>query len=359
MKALGMTTILTTTGISLFTNTGRKLDTQEPTDDQMRQYLRMEPERASAEANSLLQIAQFNDQIVLLHTDTVEARKCAELLQEFFGNRGFKHIRLIALQFQEDEQHIETLGIRNLVNTLIDEVEKARKINEEVVINATAGFKAQIVYSTMIGMLYQVPVKYIYEQFHRIVTFNPIPLDWDTSLFLTYNWFFRWVDDEFRFYSEVELKLKDLPDGERIRTLLTLPDKDGYVFLSPMGDALRRRFEREAEDAAQVPYPPQVNIVNIDDKIASSLLETKHHYPKNTVDACRKIAQLPYVELITGGFFEPTLLSGVRKVSEDGTIILLWADNEKAARLIVHTTAIGGPQTLKVAATLKEILGIN
>ncbi len=354
-----MTTILTTTGISLFINTGRHYGVKEPNDDQMRQYLRTEPIRASAEANSLLQIAQLDDQIVLLHTDTAEARKCAELLQEFFDNRGFKHIRLIALQFQEDEQHIETLGIRNLVNTLIDEVEKARRSNEEVVINATAGFKAQIVYSTMIGMLYQVPVKYIYEQFHRIVTFNPIPLEWDTSLFLTYNWFFRWVDDEFRSYSEVESKLKDLPDGERIRTLLTPPDKDGYVFLSPMGDALRRRFEREVEEAAQVPYPPQVNVANIDDKIASSLLETKHHYPKNTLDTCRKIAQLPYVELITGGFFEPTALSGIRKVSEDGTIILLWADNEKAARLTVHTTAIGSPQTLKVAEKIKEILEIK
>src|SRR6266699_3756050 len=306
MKALGMTTILTTTGISLFTNTGRKLDTQEPTDDQMRQYLRMEPERASAEANSLLQIAQFNDQIVLLHTDTVEARKCAELLQEFFDNRGFKHIRLIALQFQEDEQHIETLGIRNLVNTLIDEVEKARRSNEEVVINATAGFKAQVVYSTMIGMLYHVPVKYIYEKFQRIVTFNPMALDWDTSLFLNHNKFFQWLDDEPRSQQEVEKRLKGLPDQESIEALLTLPDENGEVFLSPMGGALQRRFLRETEEAEHVSWPASANIENPEDKITSSLKKVKHHYPDNTLAFCQRVAQLPYVQAIIGGHFENT-----------------------------------------------------
>lgn len=354
-----MTTILTTTGISLFINTSRKYSIKEPTDDQMRQYLRMEPERASAEAHSLLQIAQPDDHIVLLHTDTLEARTCAELLRDFFDKRGFKHIRLVALQFQEDERHIETLGLRNLVNTLIDEVEKAYKNGQEVVINATAGFKAQIVYSTMIGMLYQVPVKYIYEKFQRMVTFNPIPVDWDTSLFLSYSSFFQWLDDEPRLQREVETWLKALPDRERVQALLTLPDQDGYIFLSPIGEALQRRFKREAEEATQVSYPPPTDEKNIDAKIASSLREVKHHYPKNIVETCRKIAQLPYVELVTGGFFEPTLLSRIGRVDEDGTILLLWADNEKAARLTIQTTAQGRPQTLKVAEKIKEILEIK
>ncbi len=43
---------------------------------------------------------------------------------------------------------------------------------------------------------------------------------------------------------------RDTEEVQVVRTLLTLPDKDEYVFLSPMGDALRRRFERKVEEAA-------------------------------------------------------------------------------------------------------------
>jgi len=47
----------------------------------------------------------------------------ADLLSEFFDKRRFKQVRLVDLQFQEDEQKIKTLGLRNLVDTPIDEVE--------------------------------------------------------------------------------------------------------------------------------------------------------------------------------------------------------------------------------------------
>lgn len=356
-----MTTILTTTGISLYLNTKREYNTQSPTDDQMRQYLRMEPEHASAEANSLLQIAQPDDRIVLLHTDTPKAHKCADLLQEFFEKRGFKHTQLIGLQFQEDEQHIETLGLRNLVYTLIDEVEKAQSNQQEVVINATAGFKAQIVYSTIIGMLYQFPVKYIYERFHRMITFNPVPLDWDMSLFLNYDWFFQWIEEDFRSYSEVEAKLKDLADSERIRTLLTIPDEDGHVFLLPIGVALQKKFQSEVEEAKVALWPPTSDVDSIDAKIASSILHSKHHPVTDVLSTCRKIATLPYVDGIIGGFYESPAKSRlrIRRVNMDGTIQLLWSDNNMAARLTIQTTATSGPQTLKVAEKIKEILEIK
>ncbi len=351
-----MTTILTTTGISLIISTARKYNTKEPTDDQMRQHLRMEPKIASAEANSLLQIAQPDDHIVLLHTDTSEARRCADLLQDFFEKEGYKHVRLVPLEFQEDAQHIETTGLRSLVDTLIHEVEKAQGKQHEVIINATAGFKAQVVYSTMIGMIYHVPVKYIYEKFQRIVTFNPIALDWDTSLFLTYDKFFQWLDAEPRTQKDVENYLKDLPDRESIKALLTPPDADGEVFLSYMGEALQGRFKRETEEAELALWPPSAEVENEEDKIASSLRNITHHYPKGTLAICNKIARLPYVQAIIGGNFENTTLARVKGINEDGTIRLLWADDEKATNLIVQTTAQGRPQTRKVAEKIRELL---
>ena len=355
-----MTTIITTTGISLYANTDKNV-VKNPSDDQMRQYLRMHPERASAEANSLLQIAEPGDHLVFLHTATAQAERCAKLLKEFFENEGYNHshIRLVPLQFQEDEQYIESLGLRNLVNTVIAEIEKAQRSGQEVVINATPGFKLESGYSTIIGMLYHVPVRYIYEKFKRVVTLNPIALTWDTSLFLMYDWFFRWIDDVPRTQREVEEHLKEIPEKGAILSFLTLPDTNNEVFLSPLGEAFRKRFQQEPEEAELVDWPATAEEQDIDAKISSSILRLKHHYTANILVACRKIAQLPWVEAIIGGHFEDTILTRIKQVSEDGMIRILWADNKKAANLSVQTTARNSAQTLKVANKIREILEIK
>lgn len=353
-----MRTIITTTGISLYFNTKRK-HSAAPTEEQMRDYLHAEPQAASAEANSLLQFAQLDDNLVFLHTETVEAHRCATLLEAFFHHKGFKHIRIVALQFQEDEKHIETHGLRNLVDTLIDEVEKAQRKQQEVVINATAGFKAQIVYSTMIGMLYHIPVMYMYEHFHRVVTFDPIPLDWDTNLFFSYDSFFHWIDDdEARPRHEVETRLKAIPERERVEAFLTSPDVEGNIYLSPIGEALRKRFKQETEEAEQADWPPVADIEKDADKIGASIRDVKHHFPDDTLTTCEKIAQLPWVVAVIGGNFENTTFSRLKGFNEDGTIRLLWADNDKATNLTVQTTAQGRPQTRKVAEKIRELLEI-
>lgn len=353
-----MKTIITTAGISLYNYTKKKYPA--PTESQLREILHADPKRASAEANSILRIAQPEDNLVLLHTETPEAKRCADLLEEFFNHKGFKHVQVIGLQFQEDEKHIETYGLRNLVDTLIAEVDKAQRKQQEVVINATAGFKAQVVYSTMIGMLYHVPVQYMYEKFERVVTFDPIPLDWDTNLFFSYDSFFYWIDgNEARTQHEVETRLKSIPERERVQAFLTSPDADGNIYLSPIGNALQKRFKRESEEAELADWPLSAEFEKGLDKISSSLRSVKHHYPKHTLAICEKIAQLPWVLAVIGGNFENTTLSRLKDFNEDGTIRLLWADNEKAANLTVQTTAQGRPQTRKVAEKIRELLEIE
>ncbi|NJP05128.1 MAG: putative CRISPR-associated protein [Chloroflexaceae bacterium] len=351
-----MKTILTTTGISLLSNTKRTYSTETPTEDQMRQYLRTEPERASAETNSLLKFTEPRDEIVLLHTDTDEARCCAMLIQQFLKGKEYNDVRLVELQIADDERHLESRGLRNLVNSLITEIERAQKQEREIIINATAGFKAEVVYSTMLGMLYQVPVKYLYEKFQSLVTFNPVPLGWDTSLILSYPSFFHWIDSDIRHKCDIESRLAGLPDKDYIRALLTLPDEDGHIFLSPIGEVIYRRFRREQQEAQAIEDPPSANIDKIDDKIASSLLKQQHHPPKGILDFCHQVANLQPVQQIIGGNYENTTLTRIKRISDDGLIYVLWADQEKAQNLIVRTTAQGHAQTRKVADWIQQLL---
>src|SRR5579883_622471 len=245
-----MRTIITTTGVSLYKNTKRTLEQKnpgqnlEPTDEQMRQYLRQEPESASAEANSLLKIAEAGDCLVFLTTETPRAQLCADLLRSFFRHKGFHEVSIKPLQFQDREEHIEKQGIRSLISVLATEIVNAQRKNHEVIINATAGFKAQVVYSTMLGMLYRVPVQYIHEEFKRVITFNPIALELDMSLFVNNFYFFEWIEDEQRShqYHEVETHLNRLiyddMERARVRSFLEPPDEMGEVLLSPMAVTL-------------------------------------------------------------------------------------------------------------------------
>lgn len=351
-----MATILTTTGISLYTNTKRAIGGEQPTDDDMRQHLRLNPNQASAEANSLLQISKDNDHLILLHTEQTEAVRCARLLEEYFRNRGgYQQVRLVPLTFQSDPKQIETTGLRDLINAFISEIEKAQRDGREVIINATAGFKAQIVYSTMIGMIYQVPIQYLYEDFRTVVTFNPIAIEWDTSLFLANESFFHWIDTQPRTYQDVERFLIDYPDREQIIAFLTPPDPNGEVFLSYIGNALYRRFQGEKEKAKQFDWPPPSVIQNPAEKIFAG----KHHKVKGEKGACEKIAEIDCIKKIEGEHFEDTTRTAIKRVYDDGKILLLWADNTQARRFLIYTTAQGEEQTLLVAQRIKEILEID
>lgn len=357
-----MATILTTTGISLYLNTAKNsnIKGREPTEDEMRQYLRLDPQHASSEANSLLQIAKSGDYLVFFHTKDPRAIVSTRLLGDYFENKGYKSPGMVELDFLNDAQQIERVGLRSLVDALITEIRKAQRKSPgkppDIIINATAGYKAQVVYSTMVGMLYQIPVKYMYEDFKSVMTFNPIPLEWDTSIFLTYKSFFEWFDAELRKKQEVEQRLKGVFEREQVEALLEPPDADDYVCFSLMGQALWEQFRREEEDARNVDWPSSAGIEKIESKITLSDHNRDKKKSSNVEKFCLKIAALDYVKTVICSNFENTTKARIKQAYPNGVITLLWAGNNFAQNVIVQTTAQGKLQTLKVAEQIREIL---
>ena len=215
----------------------------------------------------------------------------------------------------------------------------------------------------MLGMLYHIPVQYIHEEFQRVITFSPVALDFDLSLFFNNQFFFEWIEAVPRGYEEVEAQLNKLvyedDERNRVRSFLEPADTEGYVYISPMAFTLFDQVGKYKEQSLEDPYPPSSGIEDIDKKIAASLREMKHHYPADIVDICRKIAELEYVKHIHGDYFEGTTRTRMRKFHENGVIEMSWADGQKAARLTILTTAIGASQTIKVRDKIKEILEIQ
>ena len=297
----------------------------------------------------MLKIASPEDEVVLLYTKTPNGELCTREVSRYLKSKKWSNVRLRELPLEENEAQFERRGLRELVNILIEEITKAQRENREVIINATGGFKAEIAYTTIVGMIFQVPVKYIYQFFEEPVTFPTLPVSWNVDILLEYEDFFEWIDEEPRKVFEVEQRLRAIPELERnqVQQLLLPADENDEVMLSAAGDILWKRVAQQRELAELVEDAPPSE-VPIADKIASSLKEVKHHFPKGTREFANKVAQLEAVEEIIGGHFENTTRKRVKQVYDDGSIRLLWADNEKAVNITIRTTARGQVETLRL-----------
>ncbi len=244
-----MRTILTTVGTSLLTNSARILAPETPTDEQIAHYLRTaDPEKASAETNSLSRILQDGDQIIFLHSDTEEGARCAQLLKNHYEQKGYRTEMRLVPDLKYTERRFQQRGLRSLVNILAEQIAKAQKGGKAVLINATGGFKAEIAYATLIGLLFKVPVYYIHEAFRDIIQMPATPIGWDFSLIANHEEFFEWLEADLRTQQAVDDRLKGIvPDREQITMLLT--EEDGYVMLSPMGEAFYQAYRIKIEQS--------------------------------------------------------------------------------------------------------------
>jgi len=179
-----MRTFLTTVGTSLLGNARRSLDPAQPAavaDQQLSNYLsHADPTKASAETNSLSRLLHEGDRVVFLHSQTDEGRQCAEALQRHFdGQRDYTATLVGVPDLTYAESRFKMRGLRSLVATLISLIRKERASGREVLVNATGGFKAEIAYATLVGLLFDVPVYYIHEAFQDIIEMPPTPIGWD------------------------------------------------------------------------------------------------------------------------------------------------------------------------------------
>lgn len=138
---------------------------------------------ASAETNSLHRLKTGSaDNVALLHTDTEEGTICANALADIvrsdFGATPTCH-KIEGLQV-EDGTLFRRVGIQHLFQTLDTLCARSAEIpGDEVVLNATGGFKSTVPYLTLFGLLNRIPVTYIFERSDALLTLPPAPVNFD------------------------------------------------------------------------------------------------------------------------------------------------------------------------------------
>ncbi|MFM7423670.1 MAG: CRISPR-associated protein [Elainella sp.] len=189
----------------------------------------------SAEIHSLVRIGiSSSDRILLLASSTETGYCCAlaveKYLQHYWPGISTKVEQIRGLQVK-DATLFRTQGV----------VEFVRRINkavndygsENIILNPTAGFKALVPYTVLMGMLKSIKCEYIFEQSTALLELPPLPVEFRRSQFEAYRDLFEKIEREtYISVTEWERQVSYLERGQFDPLIETLGEQ---VTLSAVG----------------------------------------------------------------------------------------------------------------------------
>ncbi len=153
-------------------------------------------EQLSAEIHSLARIGlESRDRVILLSSWTDDGYACALALSEYLGT----HWQGVDVQVQRvpglqvrDASDFRRRGVVEYCRRCIQAVHDYGA--EFVVLNPTGGYKALVPYTVLVGMLKQVPCRYIFEQSEALLDLPPLPVEFQRGIYETYRLLFERIE---------------------------------------------------------------------------------------------------------------------------------------------------------------------
>lgn len=296
--------------------------------------------------------------LYLLVSDTEDGRATGELLTLYFldavNPRRFEQAHWQTLAGLTDASHerFRREGLRSLVTAV---AKIARTWGpEQVVINATGGYKAQISFAGLIGQALDIPVCYLFERFSEVITLPPQPVSLDLSF---------WLEHVHHFYLLAEDQGEPLAYEKldpRFASLVETVEVEGQKLagLSAMGQLFHETFRhRFGLQRAQL-LPPDAGMKPEDKKIMYE--PGIGPRPPGIEGWLKKILEVPYVKRINTYYYNKDLPLGnyFRKSSRGdfGQIEGGFSDGSATAKFTVYITATTEAQRDAALADLNERL---
>jgi|GEM_PF-1986335 len=207
----------------------------------------------SAEIKSLIKMdLDRDDQIILVSSDTIDGRLCAECVRDFLIENDLCCKDLIQIKEinglqATDGARFQREGLKNLFDYLLT------LEHQDIIFNPTGGYKSIVPYVTLMGMLFNKPVKYIHENSEDVLTLTGIPLIFNEDLIIRIENKLRKIEDE------TAISARDWQDGidyhdRRFDCLIEL-DND-QVTLSGIGHFFWEKFKRDYPVELERDYRP-------------------------------------------------------------------------------------------------------
>ncbi len=175
-----MNTYIVSCGTSLFTNYKRLKGREPEGKDALVDFIEDEGWKDScAELNTLSFLKPGkDDHIYLLVSDTEDGALCGDAISEYLFREGYVLVFVKKVPgLTKKAATFKSRGLINLVNTVVNLIDSAGAGQVRLV--ATGGFKAQMAFFSMVGVLFKAPVYYIHEDFEDTIEFPVIPVNFD------------------------------------------------------------------------------------------------------------------------------------------------------------------------------------
>lgn len=311
--------------------------------------------RCGAEVNSLHLMRSHarvdsNPRIVFMVSDTELGEQTGIVLCQLLPRFGFSTVeqRTITGLTDTDPQMFRRVGLRSLAREICMSIRSYG--SEFCAINATGGYKAQIAIAVTIGQAARVPVYYKHELFNDIISFPPMPVAFDFSLWLKHSSLLANLanvdqlpisqlgedsEDVTGQYSEIE-SLVDLE----------LLDGETWVALSPTGqivhETFRHQFQRD-----RLRLLPAVVLHKQPCRMKADEAHLKRYQDEIMRFMERIRDENPYVVSCHSDYFNPDLPRKPHFRLKAGKIRTLYSDGSWSAGIVVETDRSATPDQLQ------------
>jgi len=226
------------------------------------------------------------EKIYFLVSDTEDGQNTGKFLKEYFVER--KDLRLkedaiivkVVKDLQDkDPKKFKLNGLKNLIKEIIEIV--SRNNQENIAIDATGGYKAQIALAVIIGQALDIPVYYKHERFSEIIDFTPLPISLDYDLLGKYSDIFHFLKED-GIIDKEQINFDNIED-RKLSLLLEEVEIDGktYLGLNPIGYLYLSAFELRCSKDVDLPE------CKIEERVNPKFKDD--HYPKGFKEFVEKV----------------------------------------------------------------------
>lgn len=279
----------------------------------------------------------------LIHSHTDDGTAIATILQSYFTADDWQvEVHCVEGLRDDDPKSFRTQGLRNLAKIF------GARVNESGVdfcaINATGGYKAQIAIAVLMGQALNIPVYYKHERFNFIISFPPMPVSLDFSLWQSASGMFMALSKDNacepwkRFEDDWNERFEPLVNREKI-------DGVDYLELSATGQIFHETFRirfRQSKEKKETSLPrPATEEEKESPKLGKHAYNRARHPIREFFQ--KLTDERPYVRFCHTTYWNPDLseTTRFRLSSEKGVEIVqgVYSNGSWCVKFKVLTTA--------------------
>lgn len=307
----------------------------------------------SAEIKSLIKLSNNYKQeglnIYFVATDTILSKLAAEIIQSTLKEQYPNWV------IQEKIEVIEGLAVHSndLKSIHSGYQELIKYLNsvtfEGVIYNISGGYKALIPIMTLIASVKKVNLCYIYEDSNKLIEIPPFPFEYDVSICGPFKELFETLEEntsisitDFESY-ETDIS-SDIQKSSILKSLI-LKEADQVTF-SEIGFIIWEEWKNQQPiDLQKTPLKPDQKKISIRDD----------HGKDKLTDFAKKLINSEYViEVINSLPFNPKETSFIRNILDDGKIEIVLHKTDQGLGLVVKTTGRNKRETEEIAKILEK-----